>query len=72
MGNNRIANLRIDADKTQKEITELLNCQREVHRRYEKEKREIPLWAALKLAKYYNITLDYLLGLSSKKRKFGE
>lgn len=68
----RIENLRIDADKTQLEITQILHCQREVYRRYEKGQREIPVWAAIKLAQYYDVSLDYLLGISDNRRKFGQ
>ncbi len=67
---NRYADLRIDADKTQKEIADILNCQREVYRRYEKGEREMPLWAAIKLAEFYDVSLDYLLGLTSKRISF--
>lgn len=49
---NRIEDLRIDADKTQLEIANILHCQREVYRRYEKGVREIPVWAAVKLIMY--------------------
>jgi len=66
----RLENLRTDFDKTQQEIADLLNCKREVYRRYEKGEREIPVWAAIKLAHYYDVSLDYLLGLSAKKEKF--
>lgn len=68
----RIENLRIDADKTQLEIAQILHCQREVYRRYEKGQREIPVWAAIKLAQYYDVSLDYLLGISDNRRKFGQ
>ena len=57
----RIRDLREDNDKTQKEIAELLNMQLTVYRRYECGQREIPLWAAIKLADYYKVTLDYLV-----------
>lgn len=70
ISHNRIADLRIDADKTQLEIAEILHCKREVYRRYEKGIREIPIWAAVKLAEYYNVSVDYLLGLSNDKRHF--
>ena len=69
---NRIENLRIDADKTQQQIADMLTCQREVYRRYEKGEREIPVWAAIKLAEYYNVSVDYLLGISDKRRHFKE
>ncbi len=67
---NRIENLRIDADKTQQQIADILVCQREVYRRYEKGERELPLWAAIKLAEYYDVSLDYLVGLTSKRTPF--
>ena len=63
----RLEDLRVDADKTQEEIAELLNCKREVYRRYEKGIYEIPVWALIKLAKYYKTTTDYLLGLSDQR-----
>lgn len=68
----RIGDLRIDHDETQGKIAELLMCQREVYRRYEKDIREIPAWAAIKLAEHYNCSVDYLLGVSDIKRTFGE
>ena len=58
----RIRDLREDADKTQREIAKLLNMQTTVYQRYERGEREIPLWAAIKLADYYKVTLDYLVG----------
>ena len=48
----RLEDLRIDSDKTQEEIAEVLNCKREVYRRYEKGIYEIPVWALITLAKY--------------------
>lgn len=66
----RIEDLRIDADKTQQEIANILLCQREVYRRYEKGERELPLWAAIKLAKYYDVSMDYFLGLTSNRKPF--
>lgn len=63
----RLEDLRVDADKTQKEIAEVLNCEREVYRRYEKGIHEIPVWALIKLAEYYNTSTDYILGLTDKR-----
>lgn len=57
----RVRDLREDNDKTQKEIADVLNMQLTVYRRYESGERELPLWAAIKLANYYNVTLDYLV-----------
>ncbi len=58
----RIRDLREDSDKTQKEIAAYLNMQLTVYQRYERGERELPLWAAIKLADYYNVTIDYLVG----------
>ena len=40
----------------------MLNMQLTVYQRYERGERELPLWAAIKLADYYGVTLDYLVG----------
>lgn len=64
----RLENLRIDADKTQEEIAQVLSCKREVYRRYEKGTYELPVWALIKLAEYYRVSTDYILGLSDERR----
>lgn len=66
----RIESLRVDNDKTQLEIATVLNCKREVYRRYEKGEREIPTWAVITLAEYYNCSTDYLLGLTNIKSPY--
>ncbi|MBC8570472.1 helix-turn-helix domain-containing protein [Zongyangia hominis] len=58
----RLEDLRNDHDKTQQEIADILHCHREVYRRYEKGEREIPTWAVIKLADYYGVSTDYILG----------
>ena len=63
----RLEDLRIDHDLTQQDVADILFCKREVYRRYEKGQRELPLSYAITLAKYYNVTLDYLVGISDKK-----
>lgn len=62
----RVRDLREDHDKTQLEIAKYLHMQLTVYRRYETGERELPLWAAIMLADYYNVTLDYLVGRSDK------
>ena len=59
----RIRDLREDNDKTQQEIADFLHMQRSVYRRYELGEREIPVWALIRLAEYYGVSTDYLLGL---------
>lgn len=66
----RLEDLRIDSDKTQQEIADLLDCKREVYRRYEKGTFDIPLWALIKLAEYYETSTDYILGLTDIKEPY--
>lgn len=58
----RLEDLRVDHDKTQIQVAKHLNMGRNVYWRYEKGIREIPTWAVLKLADYYRVSTDYLLG----------
>ena len=69
MSFSRLEDLRIDADKTHQQIADVLNCKREVYRRYEKGIYEIPVWALIRLAEYYQVSTDYILGLSDQKEQ---
>jgi transcriptional regulator with XRE-family HTH domain len=59
----RIEDLRVDHELTQQDVANILHCQREVYRRYEKGIRELPLSYAVILAKYYHVSIDYIVGL---------
>lgn len=54
--------LREDRDLSQQTVAELLNMHRSVYRRYEAGERETPAWVVVKLANYYKVSTDYLLG----------
>lgn len=60
----RLRDLREDHDQTQQAIAERLNMHRSVYRRYESGERETPAWVVVKLAEYYRVSTDYLLGLT--------
>ena len=62
---HRVKDLREDRDLTQREVAQMLNMQLTVYQRYERGERELPLWAAIRLADYYHVTLDYLVGRTS-------
>lgn len=66
----RLEGLRHDADKTQAEIAQILNCKREVYRRYEKGIFELPVWALIQLAQYYGVSTDYILGLTNQTEPY--
>ncbi len=63
----RLKDLREDSDYTQVFISEYLNMQRSVYRRYESGEREIPVWALMKLAELYRCSTDYILGLTDSR-----
>ncbi len=58
----RIEDLRVDHDLTQQQVADMLGCQREVYRRYEKGTRTIPVEFLIKLAEYYKVSIDYIVG----------
>ena len=59
----RLKDLREDRDLTQQQIAKILNCKQNTYQQYESEKRQIPIQALIKLALYYNISIDYILEL---------
>ena len=65
----RIKDLREDNDKTQTEIAEILNMKYQQYARYENGEREIPVHHLITLAKYYNVSIDYLCGLIDTPKK---
>ena len=62
----RIRDLREENDKTQKEMAEILHCSQQVYSNYELGQRDIPTDILIKLAKYYGVSTDYILGLKDK------
>lgn len=63
----RIRDLREDSDISQARIAEIFGMHTTQYRRYELGESDIPLGVAIKLAKHYNVSLDYIAGLSRKK-----
>ena len=53
--------MREDNDITQKQISAILNCDQSLYSKYERGEREMPLALIIKLADYYNISIDYLV-----------
>lgn len=65
----RIRDLREDADLTQKQIAQMLHCSQQVYSNYELGQRDIPTAVLIQLAKFYNVSVDYILGISDKKEQ---
>lgn len=66
----RIRDLREDADLTQKVIAEYLHCDQSLYSKYERGERDLPLEAAVKLAVFYKTSVDYLVGLTSRREPY--
>lgn len=64
----RIRDLREDRDLTQTYIAELLNTSQTVYSRYERNERDLPISYLYELCKFYNVSADYILGLSKSKK----
>lgn len=62
-----IRNLREDRDKKQQEVADYLHIKQTTYSKYELGKINIPIEIFIKLADYYNVSVDYLLGRSDKK-----
>ena len=67
---SRIRDLREDSDMTQEQLVELLDMHKTTYTNYEQGKHTVPLDFAVILAKYYNVSLDYIAGLTNDKRGF--
>lgn len=64
-----IRDLREDNDITQSEMARHLNCSQQVYSNYELGQRDIPTDILIKLADFYGVSTDYLLGLTEKKER---
>ena len=64
----RIRALREDRDLTQREMGQLLACSQRIYSNYERGDLDIPTEILIKLAKYYDVSTDYILGISDKMK----
>ena len=61
---DRLTQLRQDRDISQKEIAKILNCQQSAISKYELRRADYKISDIIKLCNYYNVSADYILGLS--------
>lgn len=61
----RIRDLREDKDLKQIDLANYLNCSQVCYSHYELGKRDVPTQVLIKLAKFYNVSTDYILGLTN-------
>lgn len=65
----RIRDLREDSNYTQKELSKYLNCSQQVYSNYELGQRDIPTDILIKLSRFYNVSVDYILGISDNPKR---
>ena len=65
----RIRDLREDRDLKQRQLAEFLNCSQQVYSNYELGQRDIPTDVLIRLANYYDVSIDYLLGQTKNPRR---
>lgn len=66
----RIKDLREDFDLTQQTVADYLHIKQNTYSQYENGQRQIPLESLIALARLYNTSTDYILGLTSQKQPY--
>ena len=66
---SRLRDLREDKDLTQAHIAEILHTAREQYNKYEVGRQEIPFHHVITLARFYNVTIDYIAGITDVPHK---
>lgn len=66
----RIKDLREDRDLTQTELAAFLHIKQNTYSQYENGLRQLPIDILIALAKYYNTSTDYILGLTSNPKPY--
>lgn len=66
----RIRNLREDKDLYQKDIAEVLGISQQYYSEYENGNRSTPIFHLMKLAKFYNVSIDYIVGLTDNIKPY--
>lgn len=66
----RIKDLREDNDLNQQAVAELLHVSQATYSRYESGALDIPSGSLIKLAAYYKVSVDYILGVSNSRHPY--
>lgn len=66
----RLRDLREDADLTQKELAEMLHVRQNTYSQYENGQRQIPIESLISVARFYGVSVDYLLGLTDVRTPY--
>ena len=66
----RLKDLREDSDIKQRDIADFLHIKQNTYSQYENEQRQLPIDVLISLAKFYNVSTDYILGLTNIKKPY--
>ena len=66
----RIRDLREDHDKNQTEIAQMLGMSQTGYSKYETGENDLPTEVLIKLARFYNTSIDYLLGEIEERKRY--
>ena len=66
----RIRDLREDSDLTQKAVADYLHIRQNTYSQYETGQRQLSIDTLIKLAKFYNVSTDYVLGLTNERNPY--
>lgn len=65
----RIRDLREDRDLKQRQLAQYLNCSQQVYSNYELGQRDIPTDVLIRLSQLYQVSVDYILGLTNNPKQ---
>ena len=68
----RLRDLREDNDLTQQDVAKILNISQRGYSHYETGNNDIPTEILIKLAKLYNTSTDYILGITKDKKPYSK
>ncbi len=67
---SRLRDLRQDSDLTQKEVGTIVGMSQTGYSQYELGNNDIPTHVLITLSEYYNVSVDYILGLTDEKKPY--
>lgn len=66
----RLRDLREDSDLSQQKLSAELHISQATYSRYENGVLDVPSTILIKLARYYHVSVDYLLGLTDEQQPY--
>lgn len=66
----RIRDLRTDRDMNQTQIANMLGMSQTGYSKYETGENDIPTQILIRLARFYDTSIDYLLGETNERRRY--